>query len=599
MAAPFRFFLMLSVYSVFFFSTGAPAQFGKSVSETLPLDLKPTDVIIWSGAEANINKDGTIDVGLRLETKQNFTIYATKLTIAGPQGTSLIDAEYPEVRTQKDPMSDAMVDVYWGGDFLLKFSSLDPYNRDTFPITIKFLGCTERICLFPYTQTIDLKAYNTGTRTSLQGADSPEKKLIPAASWSSTELSQASLAKQLGEGALPLWLTLLAVFLGGLATNITPCVFPMIPITIRLLGRHGGSRLGSSLYAGGIVATYTAIGSIAGLTGGVFGTLLANPWVNGAFALLFVFLGFSMLGFANFTKLQNIGTRMGAGRASNLNTFLMGAGAGLVAAPCTGPILGGLLIYSAKLDDPNLAVMLFFLYSVGFALPYVFLGMLSGRVSKLKVSPKIQVGVKVAFASVMFALAFYYLKTPAYKLLQPLAGLWSTVGIFSFVLFVASSFLISLRLQKANTKGLQLIPTLLLGVAVFAGTQVLTGTDLQSQLNWHKDEKVGYLLAHQANKPILVDGWADWCIACKEMDATVFQDKDVISELQKNWVLVKLDLTEINEATEALTEKYQMPGLPTLVLIPPNGDLSQATRITSAPSREYLLKELQEFTDRE
>ena len=90
------------------------------------------DVIIWSGAGANIKADGSIEVGLRLETKQNFSIYAEKLKIKGPQGTELVASQMPETRRQQDPMSDEQVDVYWGGDFLLTFSSLDTYKPDVF-----------------------------------------------------------------------------------------------------------------------------------------------------------------------------------------------------------------------------------------------------------------------------------------------------------------------------------------------------------------------------------------------------------------------------------------------------------------------------------
>ena len=330
----------------------------------------------------------------------------------------------------------------------------------------------------------------------------------------------------------------------------------MIPITVRLLGRSGGSKLGSVLYASGIVVTYTAIGSIVGLTGGLFGSLLANPWVNGAFALLFIGLGMSMLGFADFSKLQNFGNQLGSGKNNKLNTFLMGAGAGLVAAPCTGPILGGLLIYSAKLADPGLSVGLFFIYSFGFALPYVFLGMAS---EKFPISRclKIQVGVKVAFAGVMFALALYYLKTPAYQMLKPVEGYWQTIAWSTFGIFALVSLLIAFSQGKLNNKNLQILPTVFLGISLFALTQVLTGSDLKSELDWLKTDTEGYQIAEQVNKPVLVDGWADWCLACKEMDATIFRDPEVISELQNNWVLVKLDLTEINDTNEALSPEVR------------------------------------------
>ncbi|NRA63499.1 MAG: thioredoxin family protein [Pseudobacteriovorax sp.] len=610
MASLFRYlFVFINLISI---PLQSSAQIDLGSSAPKDLDIKPTDVIIWSAVQADVYPNNQIEVGLRLETKQNFTIYSQKLSFSGPEGTTLLTMEAPDTRRQADPLGDEPVDVYWGGNFQLTFSALDSFSGASFPVTIKFLGCTERICLFPYEQTIEVPAYpaehtqtqeteteSSSNPTSTQEA-TPDVTVAPkiekANPSSITDFSQAGISAQLSAGTLPLWIMLIAVFLGGLATNLTPCVFPMIPITIRLLSQEAGSKKGSILYASGIVLTYTAIGSIVSLTGGLFGALLANPIVNSAFAILFILLGLSMLGFANFSKLQAIGSRLGSGgKRSSLNTFLMGAGAGLVAAPCTGPILGGLLIYSAKLDSPQLSTALFFLYSLGFGIPYVFLGMAAGKVSSIKISPKIQVGVKVAFAAVMFGLALFYLKTPAYQVLKPVAGLWSTIAYATLGGFIAVSFITAVFLKNWSHKGLQVLPSAVLGVSIFAFSQVITGTDLSPEIDWLKSEPKAYKQAKETGKPILVDGWAEWCVVCKEMDATIFRDPNVVEELEKHWVILKLDLTVIDDKSEALVEKYKMPGLPTLVLVPSNGDLSSAKILPGARSAESLLEELQGF----
>ena len=562
------------------------------------LDIQPTDVIIWSAVQAEVTADNTIEVGLRLQTKQNFTIYSDKLSFKGPAGTELIAVAAPETRRQEDPLGKGPVDVYWAGDFVVKFSSLDPYLQDSFPITVRFLGCTERICLFPFEQTLEVPTYriNLGKVAEPASEPIPVIEAAPEPKLSLSTFSQEQLADSLSAGTLPLWLVLVAVFLGGLLTNVTPCVFPMIPITIRLLSNQAGSKTGSILYASGIVVTYTAIGSIVSLTGGLFGAILANTWINLAFAILFVVLGLSMLGFANFNRLQSFGSKLGSGgKKSPLNTFLMGAGAGLVAAPCTGPILGALLIYAAKLNNPQASTALFFLYSLGFGLPYVFLGMAASRVSNFKISPRLQVGVKVGFAGVMFALALFYLKTPAYEWLKPLAGSWQLLTWIFLGLFALLSLAILLLAKDWGRKNLHIGPSFLLGFAVFSLSQVLTGTDLKSELDWIKDEASGYELARQTAKPILIDGWADWCVACKEMDATLFKEPEVVQELTANWVVVKLDMTEINDESEALAAKYQMPGLPTLVLVPASGDLTQAKILPGTRSTASFMEELRNF----
>src|SRR5690606_35442186 len=135
----------------------------------------------------------------------------------------------------------------------------------------------------------------------------------------------------------PFGLLLGIVLLGGLLSNLTPCVYPMIPITLRLLGRQGSSPyLSASFYALGIVISYSTLGLIASLSGGMFGAMMATKTFNIIFAVLMFVLGITMLGFGDFSKIQMLGNRLGSGAPSLRNTFLMGTGAGLVAAPCTG-----------------------------------------------------------------------------------------------------------------------------------------------------------------------------------------------------------------------------------------------------------------------
>ncbi len=285
--------------------------FSQSFGDSAPLDsdFKPKDVIIWTGLEATQDTTNTYTVGLRLETKNGFSIYKSKLKIEGPTGFKITGGQYPQSKKQKDPLSGKMVEVYYAGDTILKMESLAAFEGSTLPIKITSLGCTERICLFPYTQTVYIPLYK-GEESEKAVVDSDvsiaEKKMQDLTS-SDDSLGEENIlsleeefAERLKDGKLGLGLLLLVVFLGGIATNLTPCVFPMIPITIRLLGTSGKpSFINSFIYASGIVVTYSAIGTMAALSGGLFGALLANVWVNVIFAVLFFILGLSMLGFAD------------------------------------------------------------------------------------------------------------------------------------------------------------------------------------------------------------------------------------------------------------------------------------------------------------
>ncbi|MDQ3233103.1 MAG: thioredoxin family protein, partial [Pseudobdellovibrionaceae bacterium] len=503
-----------------------------------------------------------------------------------------------------DPVEGGQIEVYDGGDFEIELMGTQKFAEPTLPIGITFLGCTHQICLFPYTQQLKIPVYSDASSLSTKAPNALQDFSTPTDTASKISegpnsdhlTTEEKYAERLKSGELPWALVLLVVFLGGIATNLTPCVFPMIPITLRLLAQQGHARLASVIvYALGIIVTYTGLGLVATLSGGIFGSVLANPWVNVAFAIIFAILGLTMLGFGDLSKLQAFGSQMGAGKSSFLNAFGMGAGAGLVAAPCTGPIMGALLAYATTLNSVGQSVGLFFLYSTGFALPYVFLGMAAKRVTAFKVSPRVQVSVKILFSAAMYALALYYLKNPLQAWLKPVQGHWYQLFIGLLIISLPILIVIVRSSSLILRKSTQLAPTILFGCALFAGIQWMTGSDVATKVAWISDDATAYSEAQKAGRPILVDGWADWCPACKDMDKTTFQEPEVISLLQEEWVTVKLDMTQQMEADEALAQKYGMIGLPTLVLVPADGDLTKSRKITGYVGKQRLLDELRSF----
>ena len=579
-------------------SSQAASGFGENPFDG-NLDIKPTDVIIWQevGAEAEGAK---VTVGLRLTTKQNFSLYVDKVKFTPPAGFELSSLKAPATSKIVDPIGGEEVSVYTAGDFILTFEGLEPFKEDFFHLDITFLGCTERICLFPYTQTFSIKTVFTKTQSKNESAT---KVAATAASSQATislpssdaDLEQAFAAK-VGSGQLPFGLLVLVLFLGGLATNLTPCVFPMIPITLRILGSQGTSPWKSSaMYSLGIVATYSALGYGAALSGGLFGSFMASSTVNLIFAFIFLLLGVSMLGFGNFSKLQALGSKMGSGSSSLRNTLLMGAGAGLVAAPCTGPVLGGLLAYTAKSEDPKQAGLLFLIYSIGFALPYVFLGSAAGKISRLRAPASIQVAVKLLFAAAMFGLSFYYLRIPAHEYLALMKGMWLQSA--ALLLLIGTIWSVIYLRKSPSHKLASIPPAMIVGISLFAGSQWLTGGDIQAKikLNWHSSVESGIAVATKENKPILVDGWAEWCEACKKMDVTTFQDEELLRTLKKEWVVVKLDFTDMTEQMEDLSVKYGMQGLPVTLLLPPTGDLKKARKLTGYVGAKQLKLEIKQF----
>jgi thiol:disulfide interchange protein DsbD len=312
--------------------------------------------------------------------------------------------------------------------------------------------------------------------------------------------------------------------------------------------------------------------------------------------MMFLF-GISMLGFGNLSKLQVLGNKLGTAKnPSTANAFWMGTGAGLVAAPCTGPVLASLLGWITASGDFLTGSILMVGYSFGFAVPYVFLGSASGKLSGFKVASFWQVAIKLVFGSVMMGLGFYYLRVPFYKLLPALENSWSmlaTVGL------VGGFGLLATILAKAslqNKKSLALLTAFLIGFGGFSLVQAnYVAKKKKAEIVWIKDVDAAFAKAAESGKPILVDGWAEWCSSCKKMDVTTFADAQVAEKLKTEWVLLKLDLTESNDQNDALMQKFGIQSLPTLVMVPAAGDLERKKRILGYTPTQDLLQHLEYF----
>ncbi len=590
-------------------SLGEPGAFSAAPSTHPDLDIKPSDVVHWSNSGARHDQSsGSLEIGLRLQTSGDWSIYKENLSLTPPPGFTLVKSVEPSPSKIVDPMSGEEKDVYTNGDFVLTYQGPPGITLESFPLAIKYLGCTTRICLFPYTETLQIPVF-AAEPTAVIAELAPEK--VPASEQIHPELAseeamspsgiESKYASALLKSALPFYWMLLIAFLGGLATNLTPCVLPMIPITVRLLGhRQTSPILASSTYAAGIFLMYTGLGISAAATGSLFGSLLANAWVNVAFALLMALMGLSMLGFGNFQMLQNIGQRWGTGKPSLKNNFLMGCGAGLVAAPCTGPILGALLTVITQSQDLGRGSALLGTYSLGFALPYVFLGSFSGNIGRIKVDERLVHFIKLTFASLMFALAFYYLRVPFYGLTKLASDHWVEILLGSILL---SFILFALWLYSAKLRSMQTVNILmciLLGATMFAGSQLASNagpTKSTAEIIWHRDLGAALELAKSSGRPIFIDAWAEWCEACKKMDRTTFVNPQVLSNFAEDeWILVKFDMTEMNDDHLEFQQKYEISGLPAYVMLSHlDGQVREQKVLSGYIEPQPLLATLREF----
>ncbi len=606
-------------------SSALPAQ-EKSTSSA-DLDIRPSEVIHWHPSYATTYEDGYVLVAVTLETERDFALYTDKITFQSSSGLRLENIKTPQPETIIDPLTEQTIEAFRGGEFFLLFNGLEAYKEANFTLTISSQGCAQKICLFPYEENLIIPtspgsggvpfelfpkvmelSKTPGARAEAEvgneefeeeaagsalgnenlspeskGGDEDEKLSEEAIIAEPESGIEDRLADHL-RGELPLLLILLIAFLGGLLTNLTPCVYPMIPITIRLLSRLGRKPLPAACsYSLGIVLSYTSLGIVAAFSGSLFGGLMANPWVNLFFALIMSLLAITMLGYGNFAFLQQVGNHFGDKSNKLRKAFLMGMGAGLVASPCTGPILATMLslIASSSMGPLGSALMIF-CYSLGFALPYVALGGLSAKLASAKVSPAIQNAVKLGFSAIMFYLSCYYLRIPLYRYFAAAAPYWQSLALGSLVAGLFISSLVLLRSWRQQAKGLLILPSLLLGLGFFAALQWRQASssshqEQHTQLKWFDNEEAAFAEARKTNKPVLIDFWAEWCEACKHMDTTTFADPKVQEKLkEKSWVLLRLDLSESTDHNEEIQQRFHVAGLPTLLLMPANGDLKHS-----------------------
>lgn len=212
-------------------------------------------------------------------------------------------------------------------------------------------------------------------------------------------------------------LACLAVYLGGVLVSFTPCVYPVLPITIAFIGARGGGSRGrgfllSVIYVLGMAVTYTALGGIAALSGKLFGQMQTNPWIYFVMANLCLLMGLSMLDvFMLPVRIPQFITRIQPRERSKgfVSSFLIGAASGLVMGPCTAPVLAVLLGYVATRQDLFYAMSLLFIFSFGMGTLLIILGTFAGLLANLPKSGRWMTRVGHLFGWLMIAAGEYFL----------------------------------------------------------------------------------------------------------------------------------------------------------------------------------------------
>ncbi len=452
----------------------------------------------------------------------------TTLTLPSTASIVIDRVVYPKGASTKVSWSDGPVALYTGHTVIFAEGRVNP-SAQPGPVkiegTLRYQACNDQVCIAPKTIPIVIETEFISAPQKPQ-AIHPEvfgaiPETPPLAHLVSADMNEeaspiASLVRKHG------WfVTILIVFLGGLALNLTPCVYPMIAITVSYFGGQGGERnarrafVSSLIYCLGIVLTYSTLGLIAALTGSLFGSALQSPFVLVGIALLLVALALSMFGLFELQPPQALMQKATglSSKAGYIGVFFLGAVIGVIAAPCLAPFVVALLAFVGETGNPWLGWWLFFALALGLGLPYVVLGTFSGLLTRLPKSGMWMVWVKRVFGVALFAVAA-----------------WITSPLW------------------VNAAG----PT--------------TGGVM-----WEPYSATNLLEAATAHRPVMIDFTADWCGPCRKMQRTTFRDPRIISQTGEV-VMVRADLTrETSPEVEKIRKDFGIWGVPTILFLDPDG----------------------------
>ena len=392
-------------------------------------------------------------------------------------------------------------------------------------------------------------------------------------------------------------LTMIGVFLMGLGLNLTPCVYPMLTVTLSLFS--GQTRTSKKehiffkalIYVFGIATMYSTLGVIAALTGGLFGALLQSKWVLVGISVILFGLALSMFGVYTFQLpswlVEKAGERSGKS-ANIIGIYLSGLLVGVFAAPCIGPPVIALLTIVGTRGDPIFAFWIFFVMSLGLGAPYLLLGTSSGLLQKLPRSGFWLVWVEHLFGTALLILSAFYLIVaffPSFlSLLLPL-GLIGGGIYLGFLERSGEPHSVLVRFKK-------IVGT----IAILAGCLILLSSPKEKVI-WDTYTPEKLASAKEEARPVIIDFYADWCIPCHELDQYTYSNANVIHALEK-FRKFKVDLTD-PDAKEAndLIERFNVIGVPTVVFLNSEGNEMSKARITGFVPPEELLSILNSISD--
>lgn len=480
-------------------------------------------------------------------------------------------------------------------------------SKDTsFDLEVSWQACSGDMCMMPETKVLSFsgpldppfipiseKPVNEATETLAIENDTPQQPLAKT-----PEKAEDKSSDDQAKDWMDNW-GILGYYFAGVLLSFTPCIFPMIPVTISIIGSKEGTAfqgfIRSMVYVTGLAITYATLGLMAAVSGGVIGSAMQNPIVLILVSALFFIMGLSMMDLFHF-QLPSWLQISGSGKRGSgyISLFLTGLAAGLVASPCVAPVIIGVLLQIA--NEGNLVMGFLKLFALGWGIGtlLIVVGTFSSAMQSFPRAGNWMNEIKKGLGLILMGAAFYYLQgavpTNIFALL---------LAVFLIIAGIASGATDSISpettLYPRVVKAMGVI-LLIVGIYLLGGQLLISGfihppvtlnvvgsTNIETSgaesTQWQPATFDKISNAAKEGKPVVLDFGAEWCGACHELEELTFTNAEVIERLHR-FVSLKVDLTEAKGVPEEIRKKYSVSGFPTLLFIDSKGKiLSELTSI--------------------
>ena len=608
-AACLFFFLLFSFSSLnpVWAQTGfIPADISEKPQEPFKITVSAIPDAIAAGST------GTVQVVFDIAS--GYKIYAdtASVSLGALEGFTFGKMRTPQALEKREP--DGNTALFYQGHTVFELPvrpdpSLKPSGK-TIPLEISYRGCSETVCFLPEKKQMEIMltvlppvTAHMGTEISSAGTaerDAAEKNETGP----QPRNAFRNAASKFGLAGV-----LLAAFLWGLLASLTPCVYPMIPVTVSVIGAGRAENLFQSFllslfYVLGMSLTYAVFGVAAAWSGSLFGAYTNHPVVRILVSGVFVILALGMFDVVHIRMPSRISSGLGAWSGSGVfGVFLTGAATGAVVGPCVGPMLVGLLVYIASIGSKFHGFLIMWSFALGMGILFLVIGTFSGMASALPRAGSWMENIRRFFGLMMLAVALYYIRPllPANVFALLLGILLTGTGIYMGALD-------GMQTESAGCDRFRktlAVVCLALGIAytvsfVFSGRfmhMAENPAEQQQGIRWYEDERTGLRAAAQQGKPVMIDFRADWCAACLQLERDTFAHTEV-RKAAEAFVAIRIDNTDPEApGPKELRKKYGVIGLPTIVFLDRYGKVLPNLSVSEYIGPSDMLLRMQQVLD--